>query len=71
MDLESGATIYVEARTDRKINMEVHIDGGIMGPILTTEEARTVANALLAAVVEAEEYALASSTATREEGSGG
>ena len=56
MDLESGATIYVEARIDRLINLTTHENGGgdITVAVLTTEEARTLANALLAAVVEAE-----------------
>lgn len=56
MNVASGETIYVEARTDRKINLEVQYDGAIISPVLTTEEARTLANALLAAVAEDEAH---------------
>lgn len=58
MDLTSGDTVYIEATTDRRVQlrMERPPTGLRLTTRLTTEEARTLANALLAAVVEAEAH---------------
>jgi urease beta subunit len=56
MDLESGNTIYVEATIHRSVALVVLTGKQDVPSMLTTEEARTLANALLAAVVEAEAY---------------
>ena len=58
MDLESGDTLYVEATTERSVRFTRYTNlTQSFTTRLTTEEARTLANALLAAVVEAEAHA--------------
>jgi hypothetical protein len=59
MDLESGDTVYIEAESGVRVLLRLE-----RPPIklmlttrLTTEEARTLANALLAAIIEAEAHA--------------
>jgi hypothetical protein len=59
MDLESGDIIYVESESGVRVLLRLE-----RPPIklmlttrLTTEEARTLANALLAAIIEAEAHA--------------
>lgn len=54
MDLKSGSAITVKTYRTRTIKIEHHVGGGFTVITLTTEEARTLANVLLAAVVEAE-----------------
>jgi hypothetical protein len=56
MDLKSGDTIYTEARTDGLISVEVIHGMARTRSRLTTDEARTLANALLGAVAEAEAH---------------
>lgn len=56
MDLANGDTIYVAATVNRTVQLDVDFDDELVGSVLTTEEARILANTLLAAVVEAESY---------------
>jgi hypothetical protein len=58
MDLEGGDTIYVEAVIGRAVRLTLQhsVPGSGRTTRLTTEEARTLANALLGAAIEAEEY---------------
>jgi hypothetical protein len=53
MDLESGDTIYVEATVHNTVDLRTDERGITM---LTIEEARTLAGALLMAANEAEKY---------------
>ena len=52
MDLESGTTIYVEAETTQRVRLTVIYGTAQTVTSLTTEEALTLANALLGAVAE-------------------
>ena len=54
MDLEHGGTIYVEAGVNRSLILTVEHGMARMYISLTTEEARTMASALIAASIEAE-----------------
>lgn len=59
MDTERGDTIYVEAMIDQTVELRGvfrFLSETVGVAILTTDEARVLANALLAATVEAEAY---------------
>jgi hypothetical protein len=58
MDLESGDTVYIEAESGVRVlfRLERPPIKLMLTTRLTTEEARTLANALLAAIVEAEAH---------------
>lgn len=58
MDLANGDTVYVEAITDRHVRLTLcKQDRSLaLSTRLTSDEARVMANALLAAVVEAEAH---------------
>lgn len=66
MDLEHGTTLDVKIYRNRIINIEHHVGGGFSCITLTTDEARTLANTLLAAVHEIDTGEWGPDSAARE-----